>query len=441
MSGPFVSVVTPVFNEAGNLAEFHAQLRGCLDSLRLRWEWIAVDDCSTDDSAAVLRRIGDGEENLRVFTHGRNLGSHAAILRGLHEARGGAAVALAADLQDPPEIIAKLLEAWRGGAALVWAARTRASGGNARDRFCSSAFHLAVRLWTGLPAPRYGADCFLADRRVLDEAARWRDPGPNLFFRLLALPVPQRHVPHDRQPRAHGRSGWTMTRKLRLAITSLLAFTSPKSWLLRARGILWRAGQALAAPGGALAITGLVREWLATHAVTGGHLDVGCGARSRLAAAGVQPVGVDSDAARVAAIIRDGGTALVAPSTRLPFADGAFGAVWSFGLLHHLDDAELEQSLGEMERVAKPGGWIVVFDAVPPRSGWRRPLAALVRALDKGRHMRTEEKLRAALATHGEWECRRVTYALNGLEALFCCRHKPSEQTQPAPCPSPPTSN
>jgi SAM-dependent methyltransferase len=229
--------------------------------------------------------------------------------------------------------------------------------------------------------------------------------------------------------------------KTQLAVSSLLAFTSPKSWMRRVQNFFRRTGQSVAAPGASRAITRLVREWLGAHSVGGPHLDVGCGARSRLSAGGLQVHGVDSDERSVATFNSNGGRAVVASSTELPFPAGTFGAVWSFGLLHHLDDAELEKSLGEMERVVMPGGWIVVFDAVLPRSGWRRPLAAIVRALDKGRHMRTEERLRAVLTAHGEWECRRVTYSWNGLEALFCSHHKPSEQTPPAPCPSPPTSS
>ncbi len=80
-----------------------------------------------------------------------------------------------------------------------------------------------------------------------------------------------------------------------------------------------------------------------------------------------------------------------------------------------------------MQRVTRAGGCTVIFDAVLPRAAWRRPVAALIRRLDRGRWMRTESALTALLAPLGEWECERLTYSLTGLEGLLDTFRKPCQ--------------
>ena len=104
----------------------------------------------------------------------------------------------------------------------------------------------------------------------------------------------------------------------------------------------------------------------------------------------------------------------VSSADALPFADGSFQTVWNIGLLHHLPDDVLRRAVHEMLRVCKPGGRVVVIDAVLPRSAWLRPLAWLTRRLDRGRHMRTQSQLESLLGECGSWRFQRETYALNG---------------------------
>jgi SAM-dependent methyltransferase len=177
---------------------------------------------------------------------------------------------------------------------------------------------------------------------------------------------------------------------------------------------------ALAAPGAECRIRDVLRHWLGTHPAPGCCLDVGCGTDSWLRLVGRRPVGVDLDARRVAVFARRHGWAVPASATALPFPEGAFDSVWSFGLLHHLSDENVRVAVGEMRRVARAGGCIVVMDGVLPRAAWRRPLAAGLRWLDRGEWMRSQEELEALLAPFGAWERQRLTYALTGLEGVLC---------------------
>src|SRR5687767_1941220 len=118
-----LSIVMPAFNEAESLEAAHERLSAALVAVGVDWEWIVVDDHSTDTTFQVLERIALRDGRVRALRLARNSGSHVAITCGLHYAGGDAAVVMAADLQDPPETLAAMLERWRAGAQIVWAVR------------------------------------------------------------------------------------------------------------------------------------------------------------------------------------------------------------------------------------------------------------------------------------------------------------------------------
>ena len=189
----------------------------------------------------------------------------------------------------------------------------------------------------------------------------------------------------------------------------------------------YRLTQRLASPGAGRVLRALLARWLARNPPPGKCLDVGCGPESWLRRADLQPIGVDVSPDFVAEFRRRGGHAVVGCATALPFADGAFDSVWSCGLLHHLPDDAARRAVAEMQRVTRAGGCTVVFDAVLPRAVWRRPVAALLRRMDRGRWMRTEAALTALLAADGAWKCERLTYSLTGLEGLLATFRKPCQ--------------
>ncbi len=123
-----ISVVTPAYNEARNLPVMYERLRAVLDSTGVDWEWIIIDDSSSDDTFAAGEAITAMDRRVRVFRFSRNFGSHAATICGLDHARGDCAVVMASDLQDPPEVIMALLAGWREGVHIVWAVRSQREG-------------------------------------------------------------------------------------------------------------------------------------------------------------------------------------------------------------------------------------------------------------------------------------------------------------------------
>lgn len=185
---------------------------------------------------------------------------------------------------------------------------------------------------------------------------------------------------------------------------------------------MYRLAQFVLAPG---AETGLRRVCAPLlDAIPDGalYLDVGCGPRSRLARGGRSVVGTDVSLPYMRTWKRAGGMAVASDATRLPFAGGSFESVWCFGLLHHLDDTAAKQTVTECRRVAKPGGSVVVLDAVYPRSALLRPIPYLLRRFDRGAHVRTQAQMREIIAPLGPCQELRRTYALNGLELMMYAR-------------------
>src|ERR1039458_195575 len=115
-----LSAVIPVYNEGSGIHLLVRRLKESLDTLDISWEVVLVDDHSSDKSPAVLREVCASNAGFRYIRLSRNSGSHIAILAGLEHSRGDCAVFMAADLQDPPELIPKMLDLWRQGYKTVW---------------------------------------------------------------------------------------------------------------------------------------------------------------------------------------------------------------------------------------------------------------------------------------------------------------------------------
>lgn len=226
-----ISIVTPAFNEAQNLQHLHARIADTMGKLSVDWEWIVVDDHSRDDTFAALQRISMTDPRVRGVRLARNSGSHVAIACGLRLATGDAVVMMASDLQDPPETIGAMLERWTRGAQIVWAVRRSRPGDRSHAGF-AAIYYWIVRSIVGLrDMPAKGTDFFLADRRVVDAFRAFPERTTSLFNHLTWMGFKQEYVEYDKQPRTAGASGWTLSRKVRLVIDSVTAFSNaPLRW-------------------------------------------------------------------------------------------------------------------------------------------------------------------------------------------------------------------
>jgi dolichol-phosphate mannosyltransferase len=232
-----ISILTPAFNESVNLENLHARLTQTMTQLREEWEWLIVDDHSRDDTFAVVQRLALMDSHVRGIRLARNRGSHVAITCGLHHVRGDAAVMMASDLQDPPETLGALLQKWRSGAQVVWATRREQPGDHTHAGFASIYYWIMRNIVGMKEIPSRGADFFLIDRVAIEAFRRCDEQHVSVFALITWLGFRQEFIEYDKQPRAAGRSGWTIARKIKLVVDSITAFSDAPiqaCWLLGA---------------------------------------------------------------------------------------------------------------------------------------------------------------------------------------------------------------
>jgi polyisoprenyl-phosphate glycosyltransferase len=218
-----LSVVAPVYNEEALVDEFYTRVCAALEGVQ--FELVLVDDGSTDGSANALERLASGDPRVRVVSLSRNFGHQTALTAGLDHARGDAVVMLDADLQDPPELIPRMLDHWRAGCDVVYAVREQREG--------ESRFKLATARWfysifdalAQVELQHNSGDFRLLDRQPLDALLSMRER--NRFLRGMTVWVgyTQAAVPYTRDPRFAGKTKYTFSRMLRFSLDAISSFS------------------------------------------------------------------------------------------------------------------------------------------------------------------------------------------------------------------------
>jgi len=221
-----LSVVVPVYNEAGGLEAFFARLVPVLERLRMSYEIICVDDGSTDGSLACLLEFRKRMRALKVLSLSRNFGKDIALSAGLDYACGAAVVPIDCDLQDPPEIIEQMVAKWREGYDVVYATRNRREGESLLKRATARYFYRVFDRITDIPIPPDTGDFRLLDRRVVDVIVRL--PERTRFMKGLFAWVgyKQTVLGFDREKRQSGASNWSYWRLWNFALDGITSFSS-----------------------------------------------------------------------------------------------------------------------------------------------------------------------------------------------------------------------
>lgn len=223
---PLLSIVVPAYNEAENLPRLYERICA-LDwaSIGLEFELVVVDDHSTDRTPQVIDELAGRDGRVKALRFSRNFGSHAACTAGLEAARGAAAVVLAADLQDPPEIIPALAAEWRKGVGIVWAVRGEREGETWQTRFTARLFYVLIERLTRMNMPPNGADFFLLDRSVLEALRSIPERNTSLVAQIQWLGFSQSSLEYTKQARAAGHSKWTLAKRIKLAMDWIVGFS------------------------------------------------------------------------------------------------------------------------------------------------------------------------------------------------------------------------
>jgi glycosyltransferase involved in cell wall biosynthesis len=227
MAAKLVSIVVPFHNEAGGVEMFFQEVLSTLKGIPdYTFEIICIDDGSSDTTLAELLAVVERDARLRVLELSRNFGKEAALTAGLDAARGEAVISIDADLQDPPELIGRLLEEWSRGADVVLARRTDRSRDSFLKRTSAELFYRLHNRVSSVKIPENVGDFRLLNRAAVDALKAL--PERQRFMKGLFAWIGFRTatVDYARGRRAAGESKFSGWRLWNFALEGITSFST-----------------------------------------------------------------------------------------------------------------------------------------------------------------------------------------------------------------------
>ncbi len=225
MSKPTFSIIAPIFNELESLPELYSRVREVMEKTQEDWELILVDDGSSDGSTKIIRKLAESDPHVQPLIFARNFGHQIAVTAGLDYSQGDAVIIIDADLQDPPEVILKLIEKWREGYEVVYAVRKEREGESWFKKMSAALFYRMIFRITDVKIPLDTGDFRLLDRKVVAVMNKMREK--HRFLRGMAAWVGFRQigVEYSRAARFAGKTKYPFKKMLKLALNATTSFS------------------------------------------------------------------------------------------------------------------------------------------------------------------------------------------------------------------------
>ena len=222
---PRYSIVAPIYNEEGNIALLYERIRTVMESLEEPWELILVNDGSRDRSPEMITELAERDPRIKVLHFARNFGHQIAVTAGIDFARGDAVILIDADLQDPPELILKMIEQWKAGYEVVYAIREERKGESWFKLFSAKLFYRLIYRITDVNIPVDTGDFRLMDRAVAQVLKDMREH--NRFIRGMTswAGFKQTGVYYVREARHAGETKYPLRKMIRFALDAITSFS------------------------------------------------------------------------------------------------------------------------------------------------------------------------------------------------------------------------
>ena len=222
-----VSVVCPVFNEEAGITEFYDRATAAMQAIspQVAYELVFVDDGSRDGSSDILKKLAKDDERVSLVQFSRNFGHQLAITAGIDYARGDAVVIIDSDLQDPPEVIAGMVERWREGWDVVYGQRTDRPGESRFKLGTARVFYRLINWLSDVHLPLDAGDFRLLDRKVVDALKNIREENRYMRGLVSWVGFKQCALPYEREPRFAGETHYPLRRMLRFATDGITSFS------------------------------------------------------------------------------------------------------------------------------------------------------------------------------------------------------------------------
>ena len=219
------SVVIPVYNEEEVVNECYSRIKKVMDSTNEKYEIIFVNDGSKDNTRQMLKEICRVDGNVKLIDFSRNFGHQSAITAGMNYSIGQAVVVIDADLQDPPEVILRMLEKWREGYQVVYGKRLKREGESIFKKATAKVFYRILARLTEFDIPVDAGDFRLIDRKVCDALNKMDEKNRYVRGIISWLGFNTTYVEFVREKRYAGKTKYPLRKMLKFATDAVVSFS------------------------------------------------------------------------------------------------------------------------------------------------------------------------------------------------------------------------
>jgi glycosyltransferase involved in cell wall biosynthesis len=222
-----ISILIPAYNEQAVLEKLFTRLANLAnDTKDYDFEFLFVNDGSRDKTLDIIKDYADKDDRVAYVNFSRNFGKEIAMIAGLDHVTGDATVIIDADLQDPPELIPKMIELWEEGYDDVYAKRRTREGESWFKKFTSKQFYTVLQKFSNVPIQKDTGDFRLLDRRAVEALKQFRESERYTKGMFSWIGFNKKEILYDRDPRAAGETKWNYLKLINLAVDGITSFTT-----------------------------------------------------------------------------------------------------------------------------------------------------------------------------------------------------------------------
>lgn len=222
-----ISILIPAYNEEDVLEQLYHRLgKLANDNKSYEFEFLFVNDGSRDQTMSIIKDYAEADDRIAYVDLSRNFGKEIAMIAGLDHVTGDATVIIDADLQDPPELIPKMIKFWEEGYDDVYARRNSREGETWLKKFTSKTYYRLLQKATNIPIQTDTGDFRLLDRRCVEALKQIRESQRYTKGMFSWIGYKKKEITYDRDPRAAGQTKWNYPKLINFAIDGFTSFTT-----------------------------------------------------------------------------------------------------------------------------------------------------------------------------------------------------------------------
>ena len=227
-----ITILVPAYNEQDVLYMLYERLSKIMNSLpKYDFEVLLINDGSKDNTLNIMQELRRHDNRICYLNLSRNYGKETAMIAGLDYTKGDAVVIIDADLQDPPELIPKMIEYWEQGYDDVYAKRKSRKGETWLKKFTSKMYYKTLQSVTKIEIQKDTGDFRLLDRRCIEALKQIRESQRYTKGLFSWIGYNKKEILYDRDPRAAGKTKWNYKKLIDLSIDGITSFTTaPLRW-------------------------------------------------------------------------------------------------------------------------------------------------------------------------------------------------------------------